>query len=936
MSDFFFEFSGDDANMQCTCGLPSNKVLATAVLNSDEPENQYDSYIYSEADENGDCYDVLFLLPMLDRKFITIQMDGLKRLINQYGITRYTIAPALRCYVKADSYPKIDVKHYRTCDTCNLVPDYDKYRFIAPIDRAMKAVAGTNMVVSWRNFSQFLFNQPTYFFDDVGRKVFPFPNYLPLRTKNDKSFDLRFWYFQMQNLGEAVKAYIPSRIPKEPTINVVTSEQEAKELFLDLKGNDFSFDIETSGFYYWRNDIVCITLSYKNREGYFIDWRYMNNENKALFNDCFKTGNWYIANNGKFDCKFLRYNGIPDVKVTADNMVLHHMIAEDRPHTLDFMTYEFTNLGGYASTLEVLKKKKNVKNYQDLYVYYPDAFIRYSVYDSIVSFQVWDKLVKQAEDQELMGLYKSIYMDAFETFTQVEMNGIMVDQAYMREYSDTLKKESDEIRDIVWSSIGKKINLNSKQEISETMKSLGIPIKTDSKGNPLSTKAGNHMLNKQTLPLYMEHEFVYRILEYNHINKIINQLKVPEENDEFDFHIFEEWGDEISEEYDELLPYQKGFYKRLLGDIMLPEFNLIGTDTGRVSGSGGVNFQNMPKSVEGKKFRKVFIPRAGFLIGERDFSNAEMRVAVMVSGDQNMKDLINNGWDMHCMTASKVMGVSYEEFMKEFKAGNKEYKEARQKAKSVNFGVIYGITRFGLARQLNNNIMEFNVKLQVAQKKGERLDERPKEQITPEQCQEFINAYFESYPKIEDYIDNYRIRATQDGYIRNCFGRLSHLHKIYGLQYDPYSLKDLNDEEKRLFNNSINSPIQGTIGILTIDCMNKIRKEFENRKLKSKIILQVHDSIVFEVAVEEIVIVDEITKSIMNAEYPFYGDMEMKSDFEIGSCWGYGKDLKYWRENPEEFLEEVNFIQHRNRVNGIDCQDFTLDEVKRNLFASVL
>jgi hypothetical protein len=186
-------------------------------------------------------------------------------------------------------------------------------------------------------------------------------------------------------------------------------------------------------------------------------------------------------------------------------------------------------------------------------------------------------------------------------------------------------------------------------------------------------------------------------------------------------------------------------------------------------------------------------------------------------------------------------------------------------------------------------------------------------EVDIKEAENFLNAYFETFPGVKNYIDRYRKIAIKEGYVRNNWGRIAHLVDLKDFR-EAFESKD--DIIKTMLNNAINSPIQGDIGVLALVCMNKIHNKIKELNLKSRLILQVHDSIVLDVPAKEILIIDKITEEIMNYHYDFYGDIEMTSDISWGAEWGFGHDTEYWKQHPNELDKELLLIADRNRING--------------------
>lgn len=875
----------------------------------------------------------------------------------------FTIAYGLKCFPAGREIKNPVSKVYKTCGLRNEI-NIDDYKIIATLGKGLFAITESKVIESWENFGEFVFGK-SFFYLPTGKKVFPLPSrvFPPLvedaeKYKHDNRYVNHILARQLDQIDiEAQKT--SNRKVEDKIITYIDLDTKAKILKVlhDNEGKDFAFDIETTGFDFWKDDIISIGLTFENYVGYFIDWELMDDACKSLLNVLFQLAKYRIGNNVKFDNKFLIYNGLPNAIGNIDGMVLHYLVNENRPHGLKYIAYELTRFGGYDNDLDAMKNWKEFETYADLYRLDPDSFKRYNVYDSTISFMTVQPLMKQCEAQGVLQFYFDFLMPAIKTFTRMEMRGIKVDLVYMQDYVVRLKEFKVILETDIFKSIGEKININSKKAISDYMKSVGIPPAYDDYDEPMLTKTGDYKLDKDAISKYdaEQYPFMKLYLEYNHVTKQINQIG---DLSNTDAPVFVEEDLGLDEE-----PIEIGFYKKIYNQILYPLFNLIGTTTGRISSSGGINFQNMPKQMDKKRkdkdpryvfdgleFRKQFIPSKGCILGEADFKNAEMVYLAIIAGEESLKKLIMEGKDLHCYTGAKssifqimprehynifkekatniemdkfltfysvddevkikerfaeqsinelrlllksVLGYSdtYENFFNNVEKGDKYYKVVRQSSKSVNFGIVYGISKYGLSRQLK---------------------------CTPDEAQEFIDIYFETFPRVQVYMESFRNHAIQYGYVDNIWGRKIHLPKLKDLrfytgEYDFTSVKS--PSIKKLLNNAINSPIQGAIGYLTVMSMVDIDKRIQELGLKTRMILQVHDSIVFDIPVEEIDIMDKLIVEVMEKHYDFYGDIAMKSDRTYGAVWGFGKDLSYWRDNPDKFKAELAFIDERNTLN---------------------
>ncbi len=877
-------FKFQQVNNQCDCLLDKKKIITFKCTNI----TCYKNYVYEQQGMTGSKYDILFLSEFPEFKSDSKILSYFKSYLRKVGITSYTIAPALKCHPKERFLKNPVYSFYKKCNVTNFIPDYKQYRVIVPLGHAIFSVTQNSHLKSWEDFSQYLFDMPTYFFDNFGRRVYPLPSFFSFIYEEniDNTFKYRFLLKQLSLIKKYLEEYSSPKLIRGIQITQALSVEHTTEILNKLKNTDFAFDIETTGFDWWKDEIICISFSNQDYMAYFVDWKYMTEENKKQLNDCFKTGNKYIGQNSLFDLNFLRPNGIKDAIATDDTMLMHHLINEERPQSLDFLAYEFSQFGGYSTILDEckVKLKKKYENYKSLYKYFPNEFIKYSAYDSAVTFISWKKMLPQLKIQGLEDFYKTISIPSINTFVEIESHGIKVDRNYLKEYVVKIRNKRSNLEQEIYTEIGEKINLDSPKDLSYILKKKNIPVALDNEGNKLYTKNGDYKLDKETILLYSGYPFIKKLIEYNHLSKLINQL--GDEESYYNKIKKNSFSDSIFGRS----KFKDGFYKKLYDNRLYISYSLIGTKYGRVSSKGGINGQNFPKD---KDFRKIFIPDGIFV--ELDFNNAEMRLASMIADDKAMQDVINQGLDLHCYAGAKMENVSYEEFYKKYKEGNKRYKEIRQAKKATNFGILYGQMAYGLAYRLNKDIKEYNFKLLEDKSKGLRLNEVLKLETDADATQILIDDYFKMFPGIKKYIIAYRKKAIEEGYIRNPFGRIAHFHKLYGL----YNSKDHISKKYRLeinhlLNVAINCSIQGSCGIALLYAMNLIQNKFKELNLKSKLIAQVHDSILIDVQPEELKQVINISKQYMETHHSFYGNVEMKADEQIGNIWGFGEAYDNW------------------------------------------
>lgn len=487
-----------------------------------------------------------------------------------------------------------------------------------------------------------------------------------------------------------------------------------------------------------------------------------------------------------------------------DVQIAHYLLYSEARHTLDFITSNILNTDIYD--LESLIGKSNSKNHQaDFETIDPSLLTHIACQRADIILRLQDSLSIEMQKTKVEKLFAEIEMPLVDVLLSMEREGVRIDTEYLKEYSAQLQNEKNEIEQQIYSYAEKTFNIGSPKQLGEVLfdhlKIVDKAPKTATKQYSTAEDVLQKMIDK--------HPIVPLILEYRSLSKLIST-------------------------------YLDAFPKLISGatNRLHTTFNQTVTATGRLS-SNNPNLQNIPIRTErGREIRKAFVPRNDdYILLAADYSQIELRIIASLSHDRHMIEAFTNKYDIHTATAAKIYNIAMEQVTPEL----------RRNAKSVNFGIIYGISAFGLSEQLG---------------------------IPRKEAATLIDEYFLQYPDIKNYIESNIEFARQYGYAQTLLGRRRYL-------------PDINSRNAGLKNfaerNSVNMPIQGTSADMIKIAMNNIYKAFEAKQLKSKMILQVHDELVFDVYKPEIDEVTTIVRNEMINALPLDIPIEVSTD--MGDNW---------------------------------------------------
>ena len=492
-----------------------------------------------------------------------------------------------------------------------------------------------------------------------------------------------------------------------------------------------------------------------------------------------------VGQNLKYDLEVLRNYGAELKGQMWDTMIAHYLIQPELRHNMDFMAEVYLNYKTIHIDELIGPKGKNQRSMRDLS---PALVYEYACEDADVTLRLKNKLEPELKHFECENLFYDIEMPLMPVLAEMEMNGVCLDTESLKETSNILNGRLKEIEHRIYELAGHSFNIASPKQVGTV---LFDELKIVEKAK--KTKTGQYVTSEEVLQqLKNKHEIVADILEYRGITKLLGT-------------------------YIDTLPQ---LINPRTGHIHT-SFNQTVTATGRLS-SSDPNLQNIPiRGEDGKEIRKAFVPEPGCLFFSADYSQIELRVMAHLSNDQEMIRVFREGKDLHAATAANIYKKPIEEVTR----------DERTKSKRANFGIIYGITVFGLA---------------------ERLD------ISRDEAKQLIDGYFATFPEVHDYMEQAKQAAREKGYVTTLYGRRRYLPDINSANATVRGFAE---------RNAINAPIQGTAADIIKVAMIRIHNRFKAEGIKSKMILQVHDELNFSVYPEEqsrveVIVIEEMQNAI--------------------------------------------------------------------------
>ena len=631
-------------------------------------------------------------------------------------------------------------------------------------------------------------------------------------------------------LSSAISAYGEPKLTSEKDIVKTDKKQKAidrKKYYLITnldeidswikeaeEAGEVAVDTETSSLDPHQADLIGISLSSKIGKACYIPVGHKSKKNidkdqtlkklKPLLED---PSIKKIGQNIKFDFIVLFKHGI---KITSmeDTMLMSYVLDSGKNrHNMDTLSEIHLNHKPIAFKDLVGTGKKEINfSFVDL-----EKAKDYAAEDADVTFRLYKKFNKSLKDEKMINIYETFEKPMIKILADMEIEGIKIDNDFLKTLSSKFGKKIEKIQREVYKISKKEFNIASPKQLGEI-------LYNDLKIADLKkTKKGSFATSASVLEdlAFKGHKFPQLVLDWRQISKLKNT-----------------YSDTLPEHIN---PKTKRIHTSFL---------LAATTTGRLA-SSDPNLQNIPiKSEDGKDIRKAFIAEKGLSLISADYNQIEMRILADLADVKELKKAFRNNEDIHSLTASQIFNIGI----------NKVNEDQRRKAKAINFGIIYGISQYGLAKQIN---------------------------VSNQDAEEFLNAYFAKFPEIKLYMDKTIKFCRKSGYVNNIFGRKSHFININDKNYNVRNFQE---------RAAINAPIQGSASEIMRLAMIRLDKRLKEQKnKKTKMLLQIHDELIFETSKEEVkriskIIIEEMSSVVKSEHHSF--SIPLTVDLNIGDNWG--------------------------------------------------
>ena len=609
----------------------------------------------------------------------------------------------------------------------------------------------------------------------------------------------------------------PTISAPQPTVDIdvqiINTPAKLEALVIELsKANVISFDTETTSTDEMQAELVGISLSVKEGTGYYIPIGHKNGQNlpveqvvSALRKSLTDPQIGKIAHNAKYDYIMMARYGLKVTPLTFDTMIAEFVI-DPGSRNLGLKGLAFVRLGEQMTEIEeLIGKGKNQISMAEVNI---EAAAAYAAADAEITLRLMSIVREDLERVGGMKLMEEIELPLITLLADMEMSGILLDLLFFASMSEELQGRLNEITTQVFQSVGQEFNLNSTQQLSDVLFNR-LHLEPPDRGK--KTASGHYSTSAAVLEnLRGKHEVVDWVLEHRELSKL------------------------------------KSTYLDALPNAVNPNtgrvhtsYSQTGAVTGRLS-SSNPNLQNIPiRTAEGRRVRNGFIAGPGNVLLSVDYSQIELRIVAHMAKDDGMLSAFRQGQDIHATTAGAIYSVPLDAVTKEM----------RRHAKAINFGLIYGMSAFGLTRST---------------------------ELTLAESQDFVEAYFQKFPGVKQYLDGIRKLAAEQGYVETLLGR----RRYFPMLKNPTNVNLKLREERE----AINAPIQGTAADVMKIAMLKIPAALQEAGLNGKMLLQVHDEIVLECPESELDATARVVQETMQAAYPL--SIPLLTEARWGLNWG--------------------------------------------------
>lgn len=573
-----------------------------------------------------------------------------------------------------------------------------------------------------------------------------------------------------------------------------------------LLQKEVCFDTETTSLNELEAELVGMAFSWEKHKGYYVlfpESKELTQEILEIFRPFFENSSiTKIGQNLKYDIKVLAKYNIQVLGNLFDTMIAHYLLNPDAKHNMDILSENYLHYSPISIETLIGKKGKGQLSMRQVP---PQEQKEYAVEDTDVTLQLKNIFEQQLQKYNAEKLFSQIESPLVQVLADMELEGIRIDVPFLKSLSDDIEKDIFSLQQAVYEQAGETFNLSSPKQLGDI---LFEKLKLISK--PKKTKTGQYATSEEILSeLAPKHKIVANVLEYRQLQK-------------------------LQSTYIDALPKE---VNSTTGRVHTTYMQAV-TATGRLS-SNNPNLQNIPIRTErGQQIRKAFVPRnEDYTLLSADYSQIELRVIAALSGEKNMIEAFLQNQDIHRSTAAKVFNVDIQSVTR----------EQRSHAKTVNFGIIYGVSAFGLSNQT---------------------------ELSRSESKELIDTYYQTYPQLKVFIDKQIHFARENGYVETILGRRRYLPDINSRNQVVRGAAE---------RNAVNAPIQGSAADIIKIAMINIYNLLKDNKLKTKMLLQVHDELIFDVPKNELDFVKPLIKKTMEEAYQFA--VPLVVDLGIGKNW---------------------------------------------------